>query len=180
MTESRFSWEEGAMRLVPFFGKNYGHSDGGENAYNILTLSLRLVASMMVDFSEGLSIFAIGLILQEIPKIKKYLTDADHDGMFFSRNFQLGYIYYQYFLKGRQGAILTSTAWISVLEEVVASVMSPAPQSQWKGVAEGIVTAFLINRYVNSRKGSARKTWFVPFAVLTLQAGVHILKKGAD
>jgi hypothetical protein len=180
MSEERFDWNEGAMRLVPFFGKNYGHSDAGANAYNILSLALRITASMTVNFSEGLSMFAIGLLLQEIPKLKTYLTDAEHDGLFFSRNFQLGYIYYQYFIKGKSGVIITTASWLSILEEGIASVMSEPPQTQWKGIAEGMATAFLVDRYIASRKGSARKTWFVPFAMLTLQAGVHLLKKNKD
>jgi len=180
MTEARFNWNEGAMRLVPFFGKNYGYSDAGQNAYNILSLALRITASMTVNFNEGLSMFAMGLLLQEIPGLKSYLTDAEHDGMFFSRNFQLGYIYYQYFLKGRKGTIITGTSWLSLFEEGIASFMSTSPQSQWKGVAEGMAIAFLVDRYISHRKGSARKTWFVPFTVLALQAGVHMFKDGRE
>ena len=174
----KFESNDGDTTIIPFFNKDYGTEDYGKLIYDSVSTSLRLIASFGVNAAEGMSMFGISLLLQEIPVVNKYLTSSDQKGLFFTRNFQLGYLYYHYFFKHARGIFLTGVAYTGLAEEIIAVIGGKDGLPNFKGVAEGLGFAFILDEFVfGSGKLKYRKTWPIPIALMATQIIVHFIKK---
>ena len=66
----QFQSNNGNTTIIPFFNKDYGTEEYPKLIYDSISTSLRLIASFGVNAAEGMSMFGISLLLQEIPKVK--------------------------------------------------------------------------------------------------------------
>ena len=79
----KFESNNGDTTIIPFFNKDYGAEEYPKLIYDSISTSMRLIASFGVNAAEGMSMFGISLLLQEIPVVNKYLTSSDQKGLFF-------------------------------------------------------------------------------------------------